>query len=92
MKAISLGEDYNMNITPVWQIMITDNSEFALDEQNDLVEVGKKFDQKYKNGFQTGMDLGDTTPLRELEAYYENQDLTLPFSAEYIILASKENY
>ena len=92
ITGIELGKDYNVNIFPTWNMVIDDNSEFELDDQNRLLEIGRRFDEKYKSGFQTGMDLGFNTPEKELETYYENQDLTLPFSAEYIFLASKENY
>ncbi len=89
MKILSLGEDYNVNIVPTWNII---GEQKTVDEQNELLNIGRRFDQKYKSGFQTGITLGRNTPLKELEAYYENQDLTLPFSVEYVILASKENY
>jgi hypothetical protein len=92
IEGVALGRDHNINIFPTWNLIIEDNSEFELYDQNELLEIGRRFDDKYKSGFQTGMDLGFNTPSKELEKYYENQDLTLPFSAEYIILASEENY
>ena len=93
IKAKELGEDYEIMVVPTWSIIIDSNSIFSgNDEPDEMFTLSKSFDNKYKRGFQTGLDEGTEVPFSELETLYHKNDFELPFSAEYVLLASEENY
>jgi hypothetical protein len=74
-----------------WTLIGVDNSKVNLMNSDDYT-TSALFVRKYKDGFSLGANVDIPFDSQDLDQFYHNNSFDLPFSVEYVILASEENY
>jgi len=74
-----------------WTLIGVDNSEVDLINSEDYT-TSSLFVRKYKDGFSLGANVDIPFDSQDIDQFYHTNNFDLPFSVEYVILASEENY
>jgi len=74
-----------------WTLIGIDNSDVDLMNSEDYA-TSSLFVRKYKDGFSLGANVDIPFDSQDIDQFYHTNNFDLPFSVEYVILASEENY
>ncbi len=74
-----------------WTLISIDNSDVDLINSEDYT-TSSLFVRKYKDGFSLGANVDIPFDSQDIDQFYHTNNFDLPFSVEYVILASEENY
>jgi hypothetical protein len=74
-----------------WTLISIDNSEVDLINSEDYT-TSSLFVRKYKDGFSLGANVDIPFDSQDIDQFYHTNNFDLPFSVEYVILASEENH
>ncbi len=74
-----------------WTLISIDNSDVDLINSEDYT-TSSLFVRKYKDGFSLGANVDIPFDSQDIDQFYHTNNFDLPFSVEYVILASEENH